>query len=69
MAIQTKGVRANPPTLIEDAWVKSYEIGYSVDGVEWNLYQDKYGKNKVMKEIAILNLCHKNFLHHKIFLI
>ena len=49
MAIQTKGVHANPPTLIEDAWVKSYEIGYSIDGAEWNLYQDKNGKNKVMK--------------------
>ena len=49
MAIQTKGVHANSPTLIEDAWVKSYQIGYSVDGAEWNLYQDKNGKDKVRK--------------------
>ena len=50
MAIQTKGVQANPPTLIKDAWVKSYEIGYSIDGSEWNLYQDKNGKDMVIKQ-------------------
>ena len=47
MAIQTKGVQLLPDALIDSAWVETFQISYSIDGMTWDLYQDKDGQIRV----------------------